>query len=885
MPIISLADKSALAIIIFLNYHLNNQVQCLKQEPKQSQDYKLNFWEAFEDYRAIFELRGLYHLKSAGILNNKEVQSDLESKFNYNSKDESLDFDSNEHVRKSLSWQTFTAGADVTSRHIYDDPNDIKLAAGPQVNQRWCRLHLDYMLHMVNKHNRHVTRSTELSIFSIMNSFGSPSLGFASGNPIFPGDYRACLENKLNVIKRELIQVNKQEAENFFNQANLQEVKVSKSLLKRLSETLILYLAKLVGSVDRNGESENELVQEYSHKMRLVPTRYCFAALRWPNWPNGSFYRRNMVLRSAACLPDTCDSSSIELYHDKIKQLSELQMPDYFKGFYISHLYCLPDENSNFRNPLNNPKTLFFINLTMFWIFLNTIATLITHFTEQKDFQNSNINKSPNIWLQYLSCLCLIKNSRNFLMLDEVEKKRKASSDTQDEDKCKDVQPIDLNPLEGLKVIASFAVIAAHGMVLSSTSCWNPNQNHMIMSSSILATISTIGPSSVDLFFVITGILTSIGLMKLTRKTLANPAFWVKFLILRYVRIVPFYFVIHLALQTIPKYLASGPFWDYGTSHTSWAHVCENDSLWNVILLLANFKSPIKHCNPAGWYLANDIQFSLVTPFIILLYLKKPLIAHLTVMVTCFAVVVNHIKFYYNLPQGRGGLEFSGMTINYLLKDAASGYTNPQYRCLAYFIGLSAGQLLHQYGHGQIKQWPKGFVSACKVLIWSVIYILCVGPYMALMLPLNNLPILHLLGSIVGGTIHGITSLGVAALIILLCTGHLPSINNLLSLKIFRPFARASLSTVLIHITIIFYHTHTRRIPIEISVYQVVTNNSIWIVESLLLSAVLHVAVELPLRKLATKSLMSMFANKKIEQESTESMEISNKLEQKIKSS
>lgn len=290
---------------------------------------------------------------------------------------------------------------------------------------------------------------------------------------------------------------------------------------------------------------------------------------------------------------------------------------------------------------------------------------------------------------------------------------------------------------------------------------------HAIMSSSLLATVISICPSSVDCFFIITDVLTSISLMNLAPKQLSSPAFWLQFLTLRYMRIVPFHLLMHLTFQLVSKFAGSEPFRDYGTSHTCWSYICQNDTIWSIIFPSTNLITPLDHCNPVGWYLASDIQFSLLTPFITVLYVKRPIVAHISIVIASLAAMANHIWYYYNLPQGRGGgLEFSGLTLNYITADGVQGYTNPQYRCMAYFIGLASGQLLHQYKHAQIKQWPRCFVAACKILFWSTLSILCDGPYLVPMLPLNNLPVVHLLGSIVGGTIHGLVSLGISALVI-----------------------------------------------------------------------------------------------------------------------
>lgn len=225
---------------------------------------------------------------------------------------------------------------------------------------------------------------------------------------------------------------------------------------------------------------------------------------------------------------------------------------------------------------------------------------------------------------------------------------------------------------------------------------------------------------------------------------------------------------------------------------------------------MANMRSPTDQCNPVGWYLANDIQFSLVTPFIIVLYLKNAFVGNLIVLATTFAVMLNHIKYYYyQQPESRSGLVFSMFTITNITVQGAPGYTNPQYRCLSYFIGLAAGYLLYKYENNAIGKWPTYFISLCKALVWFTLATLGIIPYITLLLPLENLPLMHLLGSILAGTIHGLTSFGAAAFLILICTGHFRSLTQFFSSDIFEPLAKVSLCRALIHCPIILYHIHS----------------------------------------------------------------------------
>lgn len=866
----SLAMIVALMVMFLLLGKLPDAADCTRirlgysDEPQSA--------EVYNNFRMLYASQNLYFLKSAGLLNQSKLDPHLlEDKKGPNGHfmRGNFTFNSSERHRKVASVNWFTSLEDRVSMQIYDDPLDRDLATGPQVNQELCGLHLNYMLHLIRKHLINYSNSSELSIFQMMGTFGQPGLALEEGNYIFPGNYERCLKTRLNVMRSELAKVDKQAAEKYFrNRINIAAgTKTNTNRLALMLKTIFTYLGPFIGyPIDNQFVSMDKYVGE----IHTLPTRYCIMSLRWPQWTNSSFYRRSFALRTGACLPESCDSNSLKLYHDTIKQLADFKMTNYFSGYYIDQLYCLPDEKSKLRNPFSYTSTSLFIAFNGIWFLLTLIATTIKFASKQKRKQIKSKEVSPDelntdsLWWTYLSSWCLTKNIQEFLAAKRGRMEESANNEKANSQNGLIGNKVDLEPLEGFKVVSAMSTITSHACMMGMAAVWNQFHSQYILSESWLAMVSIVFPAVVDNFFVVTGIVMGKILFQTPKKVLMAPSFWIKFVFYRYLRIVPLYLFIHWFLKSYFRFIGSGPFWDYGTSHTAWSKVCQDESFWTVILPTVNFKSPAATCNSVGWYLANDIQFSIITPIVIILYLKKPIMGHLTILSAVILLMANHVRYYYNLnADSRGFLENSVMTLSIVTDDATDGYVNPQYRCLSYLIGLAAGYVLVEYERGAIRRWPRWFIFYGKGFFYFILYMLCFIPFITTILPFDNKPLIRWLAALLSGTLHGITSFAAAFFTLLLCTGYMPSIAHLYSMPIFRPLANTSLSIVLVHMPLLFYHSQSLRDLPELSSYHIITKTSTWIIESYLIAIAVHVLYEQPLRKFLIKLMINLFSSAK----------------------
>jgi hypothetical protein len=126
------------------------------------------------------------------------------------------------------------------------------------------------------------------------------------------------------------------------------------------------------------------------------------------------------------------------------------------------------------------------------------------------------------------------------------------------------------------------------------------------------------GSFAVDTFFTISGVLLSYTFF--TRRLSSGPKFWtpanvLRFYLHRYWRLVGVYAFVLAFYTELSPHLGSGPFWQsfytVGTCPTDW---------WKNLLFVNNlFGNMYDECMVWTWYVANDMQFFLISPIFLAL--------------------------------------------------------------------------------------------------------------------------------------------------------------------------------------------------------------------------------------------------------------------------
>jgi peptidoglycan/LPS O-acetylase OafA/YrhL len=197
---------------------------------------------------------------------------------------------------------------------------------------------------------------------------------------------------------------------------------------------------------------------------------------------------------------------------------------------------------------------------------------------------------------------------------------------------------------------------------------------------------------AVDSFFWIAGLLSSsLMLPQLVAKNGKLP--WGMLYFHRFWRIVPAVAFSMFFVVTLMPYMANGPLW-WNIERSERLDDCY-DNWWTVLLFINNFipNGEGNHCFGHTWYLANDMQFFLITPLMLFLYYKRSRIfgwiacVFLVIMSFVIATTLSAVNEYTIIdPEAFGG-KFAYI------------YVKPYCRICSYAIGILCGFVYYTYNN------------------------------------------------------------------------------------------------------------------------------------------------------------------------------------------
>jgi peptidoglycan/LPS O-acetylase OafA/YrhL len=196
---------------------------------------------------------------------------------------------------------------------------------------------------------------------------------------------------------------------------------------------------------------------------------------------------------------------------------------------------------------------------------------------------------------------------------------------------------------------------------------------------------------AVDTFFFISGFLGAYTMLrkleKAYKKTLSVGMYCVMVLH-RYLRLTPIYAFALLVYMRLTPYLADGPFYH---AQTAGAATFCNKWWWSNLLYINNvvpFDTPgASTCMGWSWYLANDFQFFLITPFLLAVYLasKRAGVLLITVLIVGCIGANGYLSWHFKA-------DISPMSEAYSLNI----YARPYARIAPYLVGILLGCYFHE---------------------------------------------------------------------------------------------------------------------------------------------------------------------------------------------
>lgn len=469
--------------------------------------------------------------------------------------------------------------------------------------------------------------------------------------------------------------------------------------------------------------------------------RYCVSALKAPSWDDRikarkesskdyfrsekqlNDYSKLFRLQVGICLPDSCDSTSLERHLEEIKLLSTSMLESRYANYELIDLYCLPDESSPLRQWSSSAITfVVVVTIWMSWVFLATVADVFEFVDisvlSQKPPEDGKKKVKVSRTCQ-LVCWFSLRANYNKIMKVSVDeeteaKPAKGGNCKPTNDQVSDATPkqqveskpslkVNLRFLNAFKTLVMFWIVNGHIMLLMIQTAKNILNSDALLNGLMHLLIgATFG---VDLFFTMTGFLTSYLIFNSGHAYKMKPATWLYLSFHRYWRLAPMYLLSFWFSKSVAQLMGSGPLWDYGTSGITFRGLCNNESWWYPLTLTSNLHGLFEECMITSWYISCDMQFWLASPVFIYLLAKSPLSGWTATLATIAAssklryesVLSEKAARYDELVQPRADIF---MRVSH---DLPALYTHPHYRISAYLVGLLAGHFVYMIQAGKWK--------------------------------------------------------------------------------------------------------------------------------------------------------------------------------------
>ncbi|KAL3842202.1 hypothetical protein ACJMK2_020242 [Sinanodonta woodiana] len=308
-------------------------------------------------------------------------------------------------------------------------------------------------------------------------------------------------------------------------------------------------------------------------------------------------------------------------------------------------------------------------------------------------------------------------------------------------------------------------------------------------------------PVAVDTFFILSGLLLSYLSLKEMQKCQSLWKFkWGLFYFHRIWRLTPPYMLIFMVYVSLYQYWSDGPLWPQEGLEKD--H-CQN-YWWKNLLYINNFFPTLETCMAWSWYLANDMQFFVVSPLMLIPLYYSGVVGIIVCLVLLFGTMTisGVISSVQKLPMAIVGANAKDTETGKYFDDY---YVKPYCRMGPYIIGIMTGYVLYR--------------TNCKIRMnrltnlagWAVATACCMsvlyGPYDSF----NGHPNSNEVNALYNALARNVWALGVSWVIFACSTGYGGIVNALLSWKIFIPLGRLTYCVYLLHPVIMSIYFESRR--------------------------------------------------------------------------
>ncbi len=288
--------------------------------------------------------------------------------------------------------------------------------------------------------------------------------------------------------------------------------------------------------------------------------------------------------------------------------------------------------------------------------------------------------------------------------------------------------PSAITCINGIRVISMFWVMICHTyLFFFELQMFSNNYDILTKFATRYASQPILnGFFSVDSFFFLSGLLVAyLTFRQMERNKGKFP--YLPFYVHRILRLTPTYMFVLLFFWFVTVHLGSGPVLNSAVGPDSdQASYCR-DYWWTNLLYINNFVPSNfgKECMGWTWYLANDMQFYVISPLLLIpLYFWFPggLIAIAMTLLSSFAVT-GFIAGYYDFTANSFESLLSGKPLNADIPDQSSQiYGKPYCRVTPYLVGILLGFVFYKKYRIPVKKGILGW--AVHLGIWGVALVL-----------------------------------------------------------------------------------------------------------------------------------------------------------------
>ncbi|KAK2175029.1 hypothetical protein NP493_758g01001 [Ridgeia piscesae] len=360
-----------------------------------------------------------------------------------------------------------------------------------------------------------------------------------------------------------------------------------------------------------------------------------------------------------------------------------------------------------------------------------------------------------------------------------------------------------LGAIHGIRFISMSWVMLGHVYVFGSMYFKNPI---VILSYLKRFTFQAIWNAtvSVDSFFVMSGTLVSYLLLReMKRKGGPWKVNWLHFYLHRYWRLTPPYMLVMAVWAVVFPSMATGPLW---TLSEAMGKRC--DTWWRNMLYINNLFSSAQDCMGWMWYVANDMQFYILSPlFLVPLFWSRVVGVAIIMVVIVVSMIINGILSYeHEFVAANAFIDGTNINITQLTEFFDVIYQTPWCRVGPYLVGVLVGYLLY-ITKGQVRMpW-----FAVGLWGWTVATVGNVSVVYGLYNMMNGHPVSVGVSAFYNAVSRTVWAIGVAWVIFACVTGHGGFVNKLLSWPALVPLSRMTYMTYLVHPIVYVFFFGTRQ--------------------------------------------------------------------------